>query len=229
MKRGTKNLINLLFDVALTIMITCNLFKYCSDSIKQLSQGIYTEHAFSYYTTLSNLFVVVASIIKIVAIVVLILRSKDEIPTWISYVKAISTITVALTMFIIIFAFVGEENPNVAEFFLGREMISHVIAPTIAITQFIFFGGEVKGWKVAVITLIISSVYMVYYTTNTYITDTWGKDLYKIWRYGFWTGIIVIFFMACVIIDLGILICSLHKKFTKKYRKYSNEGQKWLN
>ena len=229
MKRGTKNLVNLIFDIVLAVLITCNLFNYCMKGIQQLSQGIYTEHAFSYYTTLSNLFVAAASIIEIVVIIILVLKSKDEIPKWVSYVKAISTMTVALTMFLIVFAFIGEEGADVNEFFLGKEMISHVIAPIIAITQFIFFGGEVKGWKVAVITLAISTIYCIYYISNTYINDVWQKDLYHVWKNGFWLGMLVIGFIACVIIDLSILICSLHKRFTNKYRKYSNEKEKWTN
>ena len=90
---------------------------------------------FQYYTEDSNILGLISSLLFIMFII-----SKKRIPRWLSLLKYISAICLALTFFVVIFILIPMADFNFSFYlFEGSMLFQHLLCPILVIITFVFF------------------------------------------------------------------------------------------
>lgn len=133
---------------------------------------------FKFYTTDSNILLIIASIIMVIYISLLWKGKIKKLPQWVTIFKLIATATVTLTMFITVFFLTpisiygissGQSAFPPETLYLGSNMLFHIVCPSVAIVTYLLF-EDGKNIKLAKTTysLIPTLAYGVFYMTMAY-------------------------------------------------------------
>ncbi len=177
----TKKIIGLLLDIILVAIIFYALFEYCYDSIDNIVTNVhkfYEENSFVYFTTISNIFVMMTSLIALPFGVISFVKKKD-LPKWLYILKHISTTYLIITFLIVNLLLVWlVENPM--ELYEGKELITHVIAPFLAVISFLLIPSQKINFKKEVLAILIPVIiYSIYYLIMVFILKVWS-DFYSV-------------------------------------------------
>ena len=99
---------------------------------------------FRYFTTLSNVFCAIASLI------VVICRLCGSLPLWALLLKYVGTAAVTVTM-LTVFLFLGPTSHDWKGLLTKAELFLHLICPLLAIVSFLFFEKTaMPAWTIAI-------------------------------------------------------------------------------
>ena len=118
--------------------------------------------AFLYFTTLSNLFVAVVSLILFILYIVSLKKDKNYVSEFWQVLKMISVVSVAIT-FTMVVIFLAPADPSF-NFFGGSQLFLHLLTPLAAVFSFIFFEYATKiRFRFFFTPIIFVLVYGVFY------------------------------------------------------------------
>lgn len=164
---------------------------------------------FKFFTVDSNVLMGISSLIFLIY-EIRKLKFNKEIPTKLYMLKLISTSSVSLTLFVVLFYFVPITGFKILPMIMNSNLFFHLITPVLSIISFIFFEKTNKlKYKYTFYGLIPTLLYGIYYLINVLIhiensmvSPTY--DFYYFVQNGIWTSVIVIpiIFMISYIISL---------------------------
>lgn len=183
-----KSIISLIFNIAIIIITIVGLGVAVIDCQKQdVSYGL----IFIYYTTLSNLFLCVSSMIIVVYESLLLKNKIKVIPTWVYIVKLCATTSIALTLGVVIFfltpLFVldGTKNvvapltlfsdshfnlPDVSFLYTGSNLLFHIFNPILGILVFLLFENTKRiKFPFVCFSIIFTEIYELFYYSDIFL------------------------------------------------------------
>lgn len=169
-----KTIISLFFNVAILVATIIGLGVAVLDTKKQ---GMDYALLFIYYTTLSNIFLMIASGILVVYESMLLSKKIKAMPNWVNIVKLSSASATTLTMLVVLLfltpmmALNPKEGGMPASFlYLGANLIFHVLNPVLGILSFLLFENtkEIKFPQIC-FSLIFTGLYEIFYTTDIFL------------------------------------------------------------
>ena len=99
---------------------------------------------FRYFTTLSNIFCAIASLLVVIA------QLCGALPFWVLLIKYVGTAAVTVTL-LTVFLFLGPSSHEWKGLLCGAELFLHLICPLLAIVSFLVFEKTaMPAWVIAV-------------------------------------------------------------------------------
>ena len=217
-KSKSRYLLLILLNVLIGGLVIFALFEYCYDSFENIFTNVhkfYEENSFSYFTTLSNIFVLLVSIISIPYLIISILKKEKISPKWLSVLRHISTTYIVITFLIVNLLLVWIVSEPF-ELYEGKEIITHVIVPLLMVVIFCLSDSKEISYKEAVIwALIPVCIYSFVYFLKVFIFKVW-EDFYSV---GFWYPYSIPLFLILFIgtsILISVFLLNIEKKLDKK-------------
>ena len=138
--------------------------------------------SFRYFTTLSNVFAAIASVITLIFNVRNVIKDRYEFPKWALIIKYVATCAVALTFATValflspMILFYGESYFTL---FSGNGFFMHFLLPALSVVNFIFFEKKPKlRFKYAFYALIPTIIYAAVYAVMVKGLKAW-PDFYS--------------------------------------------------
>lgn len=211
--------------LSFVLMLVGFLWMYFASDGNALSSGGF--ECLKYFTVLSNIFAGITSLIYLVCQVLNLIR-ETKIKPWALVLEYMSTISVAITFFVVVFFLAPVRQANGGsyfEMFRGANFFFHLIIPVICMINFIFFENETKViYKYMGLDIIPVILYAVFYILNyeLHLTGAVSQDgsLNYDW-YGFLTSgsafniILMVLLFIAITIGLGFLFLFLKNFFNK--------------
>ena len=98
---------------------------------------------FMYFTTLSNVLVILCSLVNAILYAVSIAKKKNYVKEGFQVLKLIAVVGVAIT-FTMVIVFLAPNNSTDFDLFAGSQLFLHVITPIVAALSFIFLEYQTK-------------------------------------------------------------------------------------
>ena len=170
-----------------------------------------------YFTTLSNIFAAVISVVWIIRY--LKKREDGNIRIW----KLMSASAVGLT-FMVVLTFLGPLY-GFGTMYVGSNFFLHMLVPLMAMAEFIIFNDKRISIKSNTCVIIAPLLYGTVYLINTLINGRKGNDIYGFLNWGYATGILifVIICIAVYLIGLGLIIINNLIYRNKKIRPHKTD------
>lgn len=164
-----------------------------------------------YYTVQSNLICALGALLSVIFLLL------NKYPKWLTFYKLITTSAVFLTFFTCV-VYLGPLY-GYGFIFAGANLFLHLIAPLLAIFQFIFDEPtvEMKFWH-NYLSISTMAVYGLGYFINLIANNGYGNIAYDWYGFGmFGLGIGVLFYllMAAIIFGLSLVLYFPYKKVRK--------------
>ena len=168
--------------------------------------------AFKYFTTQSNLFVAITSVISLIY---LLFKKDKPYPTWLTVVKLTSAVSVGVT-FTVVFAYLDFVYP-IALLFHNANLFLHGIIPVIAMVAFAILEPKAKlNWKLNFHSLFPVSIYGTFYLINVAAKNDYGNykgaDWYAFGTYGPWIGILCLSVILAISLAISFGLYLLHQR-----------------
>ena len=154
---------------------------------------------FRYFTTLSNVFCAIASLI------VVICRLCGSLPLWALLLKYVGTAAVTVTM-LTVFLFLGPTSHDWKGLLTKAELFLHLICPLLAIVSFLFFEKTaMPAWTIAIGSLPVPVYGALYMYKVIYAPEEkrW-EDFYGFNRGGKWVISVILMTAAGALIALAL-------------------------
>ena len=108
-----------------------------------LDPDVKNAGVFQYFTTLSNVFVALISLINTIVYMVSIAKGKNYVKEGLQVLKLIAVVSVAIT-FTMVLVFLMPHNSTGFNFYAGSQLFLHAITPITAVVSFIFLEYQTK-------------------------------------------------------------------------------------
>lgn len=213
----------------LYISLFLNTFTLISVIVCIIITIMKTPESFKMFTVQSNLICgIVASIVLFFEILI-IMKKKEELPTWLKITKMVSTTGVTLTLLVVVFylGFVAvAQGYSYFIMFYDANICFHLLTPLSAIISFIFFEGTNKiNFKFTFLNLIHMFLYTIFYSINvlTHLNPDGSVNRKYDWYYfvngGNYTLIFIVIGMLLFTYGIGFCLWFTNKKIYNKFDK----------
>ena len=171
--------------------------------------------AFKYFTVQSNLFAAASAVISLVYL----FKKNKEYPSWLTIFKLTSTVSVAITFFVVII-YLGPIY-SYPLLYRNANLFFHAIVPALAMLQFALIEPKAKfSFKLNLFSLLPVSVYGTFYLINVAARNDYGNykgaDWYAFGTYGLGIGILCLLILIAFSFVISIGLYFLHQKTTIK-------------
>ena len=164
-------------------------------SIYGIIRTYFSPLSFTYFTTLSNIFISIILLIFLIREIYYILKKKRIIfKNWLYITKFLATISITLTFFVYLTILAPTIEGGIVNSYLNNgagSLCVHFITPILAIIDFLFFDSEYKSKKSHSIYAIISPLlYVLFVVIASSLGLRWGTMYapYNFLNYGAPTG-----------------------------------------
>lgn len=138
---------------------------------------------FKYFTTLSNIFLCISSILMIIYEGMWLSHRKYDLPKWVYILKLCATVSTTITFLVVVLFLTPmvasgmNKGITVAFLYSGSNTIFHIISPILAIIVFLLFETR-RDIRLpeTLFALIFVSLYEVFYTLDVYFKFMPGDD-----------------------------------------------------
>ncbi|MCR5348065.1 MAG: hypothetical protein K6E59_00420 [Bacilli bacterium] len=169
---------------------------YCLVSLTR--SAINGNNRFIYFTNISNVTVGFLAIANLVLLILSVVKDKNVVPPFFSWIKFVGISMTTLTFFTVLFV-IGPID-GYAKNFSGRNFLTHLIIPLSALFSCLFLEEKLpQKWRYSLFVLIPFGIYAVFYVLNVVMLASW-PDIYRINQQGLW----YLFLLAFIIADFGI-------------------------
>ncbi|MCR4898389.1 MAG: hypothetical protein K5892_04090, partial [Acholeplasmatales bacterium] len=149
-----------------------NIFTMLSVIVCTIIIAVKSPQSFKMFTTQSNIICGIVATIIVIFDILILLKKKDEIPTWLRTAKMVVTTGVTLTFLVVVFylGFVAiAEGYSYFIMFNDTNICFHLLTPISAIISFILFEGskDIK-FKLTFLNMIHMSIYTIFYSINVF-------------------------------------------------------------
>lgn len=177
---------------------------------------------FSFFTVDSNLLLAIFVVPMIVYQILILLKKREDIPTFAYVLKFIGTVGTSLTLFTVLFYLSPLLGSQFWKLFVNTNLFFHLIVPVLGIVSFIFFEyqKEIKRYftYVGVAPMII---YGTWYTINalTHMVDGLVDSKYDIYGFtakGMGVAAVAMIVMVLFTYLLSFLLYFFNKKMNEK-------------
>ncbi len=212
-------IVYLVLEIAIVACVLGALSEYSYTAIYNWvtgQTGILEDNAFSRFTTLSNLFLMVSGVISTVFCVKALINKKYELPRWVVSVKYLATVYIVIT-FITICLILSWISDDPGDLWDGREFFTHVVDPFFGVAAFCVLPNQQPVNKFLHWYALIPVIcYSVLYGVMTIGLGTW-EDFYSISAMLPWSAII--FAWAILGFSLTVSYLFFKAKFHKTIAK----------
>lgn len=199
-------------------------------------QGVDYWMMLIYYTTLSNFFLCIASVIYVIYQAQLLAGKIKKLPNWVNVLKMCAASTTTLTMLVVILfltpTMAMSSDPDampVLFLFTGSNLIFHLFNPLLGIISFLLFEHSDdltfgNNWY----SLIFTGLYEAFYTLDIFyqFIPLMGKQAKHDW-YGFLTivngNVDLIPIVLAIFLGFTFLLCWLLWLGNKKINVFKNK------
>ena len=182
-------------------------------------------NTFKMFTTQSNVFSGVVSLVVIVFEILIICKKLNELPNWVKIIKMATTTGVTLTFLVVTFylGFVAiGKGYNYFVVFRGTNVFFHFLTPISCILSFVLFEGckDIK-LKYTFLNMIHMVGYTIFYSINvlTHLKADGTADRKYDWYYFMmgekWTFVLVVIGMMLITYGIGVLLWWINKRIDK--------------
>ena len=121
---------------------------------------------FLYFTTLSNVLVVLCSLVNAILFLASAAKKKNYVKEFFQVLKMIAVVSVAIT-FTMVVVFLAPNNSTNFDLFGGSQLFLHLITPIVAVFSFVFFEYSVKirfrfFFTPIILVLLYGAFYVIY-------------------------------------------------------------------
>ena len=212
------NCLIVVFTIFATISVILG-FKFMQD-ISILSEKNFKS--FRYFTTLSNIFAAIISLIYLIFKFSPAGKNSEKLPAWLYILKIAAATGVAFTMFITVFYLAPTSSKGYFALFMNSNLFMHLITPLLCIISFICFEpSEKTQFKLSFAGVIPMALYAAFYTPNVLLHLDNGKpdpayDWYHFLAFGLNTIWIVVPLLVFIAWLLSLGLWALNKKIASK-------------
>ena len=168
--------------------------------------------AFKYFTVQSNVFAALASLLSLIY---LIFKRKEEYPGWITVIKLVSTVGVAITFFVVII-YLGPIY-TYPLLFQKANLFLHGIIPVLAMLAICLTEPKMKlRFTMNLYSMLPVTIYGIAYLINVAANNDYGNyhgaDWYAFGTYGLGIGFLCLFIIIALSFGLSVGFYFLHQK-----------------
>ena len=116
---------------------------------------------FQYYTQLSNLFLMITSIINIIFAARVLAGKRKDIPRIANLLSYSAICTTTVTLFVVLFVLSWMVGDLVWILTSGSMIFTHTLCPILAIIMFVYFAPEKLGKRAALFALMPTIAYAI--------------------------------------------------------------------
>lgn len=166
-----------------------------ASSIYGIIRTYFSPLSFTYFTTLSNIFISIMLLIFLIKDIYFLITNKPVvIKNYLYIVKFLATISITLTFFVYLIILAPTIEGGIINSYLNNgagSLCVHFITPILAIIDFLFFNSEYKSKKShAIYAIIPPLLYVLFVVVLSLFGLRWGTMYapYNFLNYGAATG-----------------------------------------
>ena len=134
-----------------------------------LDPDVKNAGVFQYFTTLSNVFVTLVSLINAIVYMVSIAKGKNYVKEALQILKLVAVVSVAIT-FTMVIIFLAPHNTTGFNFYAGSQLFLHAITPIAAVFSFIFLEYQTKiRFRFFFMPILAVLAYGIFYVTYAFV------------------------------------------------------------
>lgn len=163
-------------------------------SIYGIIKTYYGPFSFTYFTTLSNVFITVVLIPFLIKDILILNNKKIEFKNYLYIIKFLATISITLTFFVFMTILAPTLDGGFINAYLsygGGSFFVHFLTPVLAIIDFLFFDKEYKSKNIhSVYAVIPPLLYVLFIVIVSSLGLRWGtmSAPYNFLNFGAKTG-----------------------------------------
>ena len=205
----------IIFLVILGMIFSFTRFYFMGESGKLTPDD---SNLFTFFTVDSNLLLALFSVPLLIYEILIVLKKREDIPTFAYILKIVGTVGTSLTLFTVLFYLCPLLGSQFWKLFMNTNLFFHLIVPVLGIVSFIFFEYQKEiDFRFTFVGIIPMLIYGTYYTINALSHMEGGSIDSKYDVYGFTAkGLGVTFIVMIGMIGFTYLLSFLLYFFNKK-------------